>query len=65
MVAKLTLCILKRVLYVYLLWLTVSNLCALITVYPTLSDMSYGPGGGTYISAFYKVIMDENLVYTT
>ena len=54
----LTLCNLKRVLYVYLLWLTVSNLCALITVYPTLDDMSYGPGGGSYISAFYKVTND-------
>ena len=52
----LTLCILKRVMYVYLLWLTVSNLCALITAVPAFYDGSYGLEGG-YITAFYQVII--------
>ena len=51
----LTLCILKRVMYVNLFWLTVSNLCALITAIPAFFDGCYGFGGSSYITAFYQV----------
>merc|ERR1719391_808555 len=47
----------KRVMYVYLLWLTVSNLCALITAIPAFYDGSYGLEGG-YITAFYQAHME-------
>ena len=42
-------------MYVYLLWLTVSNLCALITAIPVFFDGCYGLGGGSYIISFYQV----------
>ena len=52
----LTLCILKRVMYVYLLWLTVSNLCALVTAVPVFFHGYYGlHGDGTYSTALYQV----------
>ena len=53
---RLTLCISKRVMYVYLLWLTVSNLCALITAVPAFFDGYYGLlGQGSYSTALYEV----------
>ena len=45
----------------YLFWLTVSNMCALITAIPLFSRLlffhgsSYGLGGGSYITALYQV----------
>lgn len=45
-------------MYVYLLGLAVSNLCALITAVPALFDISSGLGGGNYTTAFYQVIVD-------
>ena len=46
---------LQGVMYVYLLGLAVSNLCALITAVPALFDISSGLGGGNYTTAFYQV----------
>ena len=45
-------------MYVYLLGLAVSNLCALITAVPALFDISSGLGGGNYTTAFYQVTVD-------
>ena len=45
----------QGVMYVYLLGLAVSNLCALITAVPALFDISSGLGGGDYTTAFYQV----------
>ena len=45
----------------YLLGLTVSNLCALLTAIPALLDISYGLGGGSYFTAFYQVIHTSSL----
>ena len=45
----------QGVMYVYLLGLAVSNLCALITAVPALFDISSGLGGGNYTTAFYQV----------
>ena len=47
--------LLQGVMYVYLLGLAVSNLCALITAVPALFDISSGLGGGNYTTAFYQV----------
>ena len=51
----LILCILKRVVYVYLLGLSAANLCALIACVPAFIDVSYGLGEDSYVIAFYKV----------
>ena len=51
----LSLTLLQGVMYVYLLGLAVSNLCALITAVPALFDISSGLGGGNYTTAFYQV----------
>ena len=48
-------CILKRVVYVYLLGLSVANLCALIACVPAFIDVAFGLGHGSYVIAFYKV----------
>ena len=45
-------------MYVYLLGLAVSNLCALITAVPALFDISSGLGGGNYTTAFYQVTVE-------
>ena len=50
---------LKKVMYTYLLGLTVSNLCALVTAMPALFDISYGLGGGNYLIAFFQVTVDH------
>ena len=45
-------------MYVYLLGLAVSNLCALITAVPALFDisgLSLGLDGSNYTTAFYQV----------
>ena len=48
----------QGVMYVYLLGLAVSNLCALITAVPALFDisgLSLGLDGSNYTTAFYQV----------
>ena len=52
---------LKKVMYTYLLGLTVSNLCALVTAIPALFDISYGLGGGNYLTAFFQVTVHHFL----
>ena len=41
--------------YVYLLGLSASNLCFLITCVPAFIDVSYGLGDASYATFFYKV----------
>ena len=45
---------LKGVMYVYLIGLSVSNLCVLITAVPALFDISQGFQGGSYTTAIYQ-----------
>ena len=56
--------LLQGVMYVYLLGLAVSNLCALITAVPALFDISSGLGGGDYTTAFYQVTTSCILLLT-
>ena len=55
----------KRVLYVYLWWLSLSNFCALISVVPALADLSYndGKGIGNYIAVLYQVVQSLTLPF--
>ena len=55
----------KRVLYVYLWWLSLSNFCALISVVPVVADLSYndGKGIGNYIAVFYQVVQSLTLPF--
>ena len=53
---------LKGVMYVYLLGLAVSNLCALMTAVPALFDISSGLGGGDYPTAFYQAHLEMPLI---
>ena len=55
----------KRVLYVYLWWLSLSNFCALISVVPVLADLSYndGKGIGNYIAVLYQVVQSLTLPF--
>ena len=41
--------------YVYLLGLSASNLCVLITVVPPMIDVAHGLGDTSYATIFYKV----------
>ena len=41
--------------YVYLLGLTVSNLCIMITAIPAFIDVAYGVGGCNYATFWWKV----------
>ena len=41
--------------YVYLLGLSASNLCVLITVAPPMIDVAHGLGDASYATIFYKV----------
>lgn len=55
----------KRVLYVYLWWLSLSNFCALISVVPVVADLSYndGKGIGNYIAVLYQVVQSLTLPF--
>lgn len=55
----------KRVLYVYLWWLSLSNFCALISVVPAVADLSYndGKGIGNYIAVLYQVVQSLTLPF--
>ena len=55
----------KRVLYVYLWWLSLSNFCALISVVPVVADLSYndGKGIGSYIAVLYQVVQSLTLPF--
>ena len=53
---------LKRVMYVYLLGLAISNLCVLVTAIPALFDISKGLEGGDYTTAFYQAHLKLPLI---
>ena len=53
---------LKGVMYVYLLGLALSNLCALITAVPALFDISAGLGNGQYPTAFFQAHLEMPLI---
>ena len=53
---------LKGVMYVYLIGLSVSNLCVLITAIPALFDISQGFQGGSYITAIYQAHLKLPLI---
>lgn len=53
---------LKGVMYVYLRWLAVSNLCVLLAAVPALLDISHGLRGGFYAVAFYQAYLKIPLI---